>query len=334
VTVTVGDGSTTLPGQVIPALAHGMSGAEYSRALDRIVMVDGTSSALYVYDPVTATEATVTLPLAPQCLALSPDGLYAIVGHDAYVSYVDLAAASRVKSIPVSADVGDCVLGGNGYAYLFPRVDQWVAIHNVEIATGVETMTGSWQLYAGTRARLHPSGDHLYTVTNGLSPANIDRWSISGGPAAYAWESPYWGDYPMGGHLWITADGARIVTSAGTAFRTSSTQPQDIVYGGALSGLSSVQHLDSTSTEIAAIPATNPYAYPPSTMTDGTVELFNVDFLGHTDRITLPRWQVGSSSFPTHGRFVFYRSDASKKYVVVQADAASALLRDTAVLTF
>lgn len=341
VTVTATDGQSAgadvtvqvaPPAQVLPALAHRVAQAAYSGSLDRIVMTDGSPNALYVYDPVTGTEASATLSLPPQCLTVSPDGRYAVVGHNAWISYVDLAAATVVKTIPVSADIGDCVLGGNGWAYLFPRVDQWVTLHSVELATGVEVNTGS--IYAGDRAALSPSDPGaLYAVTSGLSPAQIYRWDVSGGAAAYRWESPYWGSYPMGPDLWFSADGARLFTAAGTAFRTSSTQSQDLQYGGQLSGLSAVKHLDCSSTEIAAIPAT--YGWDPSTATsDTTVELFDPTYLGHQDRISLPWWAVGAGAFQTHGLFVFHSASGAKRYVIVQADGTSGLLHDTAVLTY
>lgn len=329
-TVTADDGqaATTqatvhVSAGAIAALAHGVARAEYSRGLDRLVMTDGNPNALYVHDPASGAETSVALPLAPQCLGLSPDGRFAVVGHNAWISYVDLAGGTLVKSIPASADVGDCVLGGNGWAYLFPRVDQWVALHSVEIATGAETLTSSWALYAGARARLHPDGSRIYSVTSQLSPANLERWSITGGAAAYAWASPYWGDHPIGPNLWIGADGSRAFTAAGTAFRLASAQAQDMVYAGALSSMPSVIHLDASATEIAAIPAGG-----------ATVELFDPTYLGRTSRIALPTWPVGGTAYPTRGRFVFYGADGAKKHVVVEADPSSGLLRGTAVLSF
>jgi len=59
--------------------------------------------------------------------------------HSAYVSHVDLETAAVLRTWPVSADVGDVVLAGNGYAYAFPRVDQWVDIHSVTLTTGAES---------------------------------------------------------------------------------------------------------------------------------------------------------------------------------------------------
>jgi hypothetical protein len=327
---TVHVSTSTAPGIAITALAHGVVDAKYSRSLDRIVMIDGTPGALYVYDPATATETTVALPLAPQCLGLSPDGLHAIVGHNAWVSYVDLAAGTAQKPIPTTADAGDCVLAGNGWAYVFPKSYQ-EPLHSVQIATGVETTSG-YIIYEGSRGVLNGDGMAMYAVTSGLSPVQIYRWSVSGGAAQEVWQSPYWGTYSMGDRLWLSHDGARLFTSAGTAFRTSSAQAQDLIYGGALSGVSLVQHMDSSATEVAAIPATSSWAATPQY--DVTVELFNNDYLGHVDRISLPRWQVGTSSYDTHGKFVFYRADGAKKFVIVQADGASGLLRDTAVLTY
>jgi len=341
VTVTAADGQSATntvavrvvqAGQPITSLSHRVLRAEYSRALDRIVMVDG-SPALYVHDPATGNETTVSLPLAPQCLSVSPDGLFAVVGHNAWISYVDLAGAKLSKTIPVTADVGDCVLAGNGWAYLFPRVDQWVDLHSVQIATGVESLT-QYYLYAGARARLHPDGKRIYSVDVGLSPSDLYRWDVSGGAATYAWDSKYHGDYAMGPNVWFTSDGAEVLTGAGTAFRTDgTTRDTDLSYAGRLSGMTQVKHLDTCPTEIAAIPGTSTWDTSTSGA-DTVVELFNTDYLGHTDRITLPYWAVGGNSYPAHAQFVFYSADRSKKYVIVQADAASGLLKDTAVLTY
>ena len=342
VTVTAPDDETASatatvlvpPSQTITALTHRVAQAAYSTSLERVVMTDGSPSALYVYDPATGAETSVALALPPQCLGLSPDGLYAVVGHDAWISYVDLSAVKVVKTIPVTADIGDCVLAGNGWAYLFPRVDQWVALHSVEIANGTETNSSSWAIYAGDRARLSPSDPNaLYFVTSELSPAQIYRWDVSGGAAVSKWESPYWGDYAMGPELWFSADGSRLFTAAGTAFRTSSVQSQDLVYGGQISGLASVKQLDCSTSEIAAIPAVQA-GDPRTPTTDTVVELFGTTYLGYVDEIVLPWWSIGTSAVPTHGVYVFHSSDGTQRFVIVQADGSSGLLHDTAILTF
>ncbi|MFL5301439.1 MAG: PKD domain-containing protein [Anaeromyxobacteraceae bacterium] len=327
--VTVDVGSVSLPGEVIAALSHRVADAAYSRSLDRIVMTDGSPDALYVYDPATGAESSVALALPPQCLSVSPDGKHALVGHNAWISYVDLVAAKVEKTIPIAIDAGACAVGA-GWAYVFPRTG-YDEVHSIELATGVES--GGWNPYMGSRGVLAPDGKTLYAVTASQSPMDLKRWDVSTGVAKFAYEMAYHGDYPVGDQVWIDRSGARIFTSAGTAFRTSSVQAQDMTYAGALSSLTSIAHLDSSTTEIAAIPRTSSWD-PSSAASDTTVELFNTTYLGRVDRITLPRWAVGAKSYLTHGRFVFYSADGSKKRVVVQADAGSGLLLDTAVLTY
>src|SRR5205823_14490036 len=80
--------------------------------------------------------------------------------------------------------------------------------------------------------RLHPGGASIYTATNGLSPANIEKLNISGGTASYAYGSPYWGDYSICGNLWISENGARIYTACGNVFRSTADQATDMRYMG------------------------------------------------------------------------------------------------------
>jgi chitinase len=311
------------------ALTHGVASARYSLSLDRIVMTDGIANALFVYNPATGGETKVDLPLAPRCLSVSPDGTRALVGHDAWISYVDLVQAKVEKKIPVATNVSDCVMAGNGWAHLFPASYNQ-AFESVEIATGVETIQPT--IYQGSSGVLSLDGAALYTVTTGLSPAQIYRFSVSNGAAVYGWGSPYWGDHGMSAPLWMSRDGARLFTASATAYRTASVQAQDLLYGGSLSAMSRVRWLDTSATEVAAI--ADPTGYSPTPQSDSAVEIFNTEFLGHVDRITLPKWLVGSTAYDTHGRFVFYNAAGTEKYVIVQADAASGLLNDTAVLKY
>ncbi|BDG09972.1 YncE family protein [Anaeromyxobacter paludicola] len=321
VTVIVGPA-----GQRMTALSHGVLLAEYSRALDRLVMADAASRALYVQDPATGAEKSVALPLAPQCLSLSPDGLHAVIGHDAWLSYVDLSGPALLNTIPVTTDVGTCVLAGNGWAYLFPRSDTSAGIRAIELATGAETKIGAYLTDPPASARLHRDGDRMYVGISG----GVQRWNVSTSTVTHVWDSS-WGNFWAPARIWMSGDGNRIYTSSSTTLRADETQSLDLAYGGALPGLSAVTHLDDCASELAAIPASPSYG---SWALDGTVELLNATYLGPTRSITLPYWNVGANSFPTHGRFVFYGAGCSKKYVVVQADPAAGLSQDTAVLTY
>jgi hypothetical protein len=110
------------------ALEHRVVDAEYDRNEDVIVTVASNPNRLYKMDPETRTAQSVDLSLAPGCVSIRPDGVYAAVGHDGFVSYVDLSAMSVERTYAVTTDAVDIVLASNGWVYVFPRRDQWETI--------------------------------------------------------------------------------------------------------------------------------------------------------------------------------------------------------------
>src|SRR5207247_2440005 len=160
----------------------------------------------------------VPLPVAPTAVSVAPGGMTAAAGHNGWVSHVNLSPAAITSTFAVSADVLDVVLAANRYAYAFPRHDQWETIRCINLTTGAETQSGVSSIYAGTLAKLHPNGTAIYGADNGLSPSDIEKYDISGGTARYLYDSPYHGDFPMCGDLWISNDGLRIFTRCGNVF--------------------------------------------------------------------------------------------------------------------
>jgi hypothetical protein len=307
--------------------------AEYSESLDRIVMVSASPSQLHIYDGATRTEtATVDLPTTPSSVSVGPDGHYAAVGHNAWISYVNLSTAKLEKTLPISIDVLDVVLAGNGYAYGFPRRDQWARVAALNLQTGAEAPHTGMSIYAGTLGKLHPGGKAIYGANNGLSPSDIEKYDISAGPVSYLYDSPYHGDYAMCGNLWMSKDGLRIFTRCGNVFRSSEVRDQDMRYNGALQGmhyLTWVAH-SLSGQRVAAIDGGSSY-YQTGSAADTKVNFYDYDFLNYKGSVTLPRFQAPGNSYAAHGRFVFASADGSKFFVVTQADANSGLLMDYAV---
>jgi chitinase len=327
VTVTV----TAYP--PIRRLTHRVLDAEYSRALDRVVMVAASPNALYVYDPATGDEQTVFLALAPTAVSVAPDGLTAVVGHNAFVSYVDLQSATLTNTISVAAVLGDVVLAGNGFAYLFPLSPSFDVVHALDLASGAETKASAFLGFQGTRARLHPSGTRIYGADNGVSPADLRRFDISGASVTGGTER-YHGSYAICGNLWLSEDGARIFTACGNVFRALDTYAAgDLEYAGALEATSSVQHLDDSTAagKVLAIPK----AGWSGTGDDRSIRVFGAEFLTQQESIpTSPFLLVDGRSFVSHGRFVFWSADSTRRFAIVQADATSALLQDYGVMEF
>ncbi len=319
--------TTALPFRVIDA--------EYSRALDSVIVVDESPNTLRIISTATQQVQTVALNTAPECVSVSPDGHKAAVGHNGWISYVDLDTATLLNTLPISIDVLDVVLAGNGYVYGFPRVDQWTLIHALDLSNGNEVTSTGDQIYAGTLAKLQPGGTAMYGADNGLSPDDIEKYSISGGTPSYMYQSPYWGDYPMGGNLWFSDDGARIFTRGASVFRTSTLQTQDMIYAGSFPNTGTIAAADdSTAAGFVAEINEDPNLWDPDpsmpVTADVTVQLFERSFLNLSRTDTLPSFPGTQAA--SHGRFVFWSSDGMHYYVLVQADPSANALNDWALL--
>ncbi|HMT94757.1 PKD domain-containing protein [uncultured Thiothrix sp.] len=338
--LTVADGSLTSEAitvkvsvqPVINSLSYQVIDAEYSKALDKVIMLSTSPNQLHIYDAATHTEQAISLPLAPTSVSVGPDGLYAAVGHDANVSYVDLKNAKLLKTLPVAAKVLDIVLAGNGYAYAFPKEDQWQDIYSVNLSTG-EVIGGSRiTIYAGTLAKLHPNGLSMYGATNGVSPDDIEKYAVQTGTASKLYDSPYHGDYPMCGNLWFSEEGKRIFTACGNVFRAADLKAQDMLYNGSLAELTHIQDLvhSATAAKVAAIPKYVPYANL-SESVDTQILSYDDAYLTPSASFQLPYFVVNEQGFMGHGRFVFFNKTADRLIVILKADASTALPNDYGV---
>jgi hypothetical protein len=318
----------------IIGLSYRVIDAEYSVALDAIIMISSAPNELHIFRTSDQRETVVPLSLPPQNVSVSPDGLYAAVGHNGWMSYVNLSTTTLVNTIPVTTDVFDIVLAGNGYAHAFSRNDQSY-IRSINLATEEETLTSGYTIYFNTKAKLHPAGDALYTANNGLSPSDIAKFSVAGGPTQFLYDSPYHGDYPMCGDLWMSEDGLRIFTRCGNVFRSSTVRSEDMIYSGRLSQLDAVRHLSHSSIlgKVFAISDTT-YYYSPLGRPDTEVQIYDSAFLAFERIVLLPRFAVGQAAYPGHGRFVFVHSDGSRYYVIAQADPSSGMLYDYGIVTY
>jgi hypothetical protein len=227
-TAGAGGGGSIAPGTLL------VVDAEYSRALDRVVILTEPPAELHVYDPVSELAVVVSLPIAGSSVSVSPDGLRAAVGHDGWVTLVDLVEGVVVASHPASCDALDIVLAGNDFAYVFPVRDQWTSIRCIDLETGVEETSTGQSIYAGTLGKLSPRGDAIYGANNGLSPSDIEKYDIRDGVAAFLYDSPYHGDYYMCGALWFDEPGDRIFTRCGNVFHATSDVSTDMRYAGSL----------------------------------------------------------------------------------------------------
>lgn len=206
--------------------------AEYNRKTNRLVYVSSSPNRLSVFDTQQKKIRQVDLTYAPLSVSIAPDGKTAVVGHDAHLSHIDLTGNRVIREFDTSCEVQDVVLAGNGWAYAFPKRDQWSAIRCLELTTGKETLSVSNVLYAGAKAKLHPSGRYIYTADNFISPDDVKKFDIQNGTARLLYDSPYHGDYPMTGDLWFSEDGSRLFTRGRTVLKITEDKATDMTYNG------------------------------------------------------------------------------------------------------
>ena len=330
--VSSSDSSDSAPsfGQI--ALPFRVIDAEFSRPLGRVVLLGEVPNRVYLIDVDSGDQQTIDLPLVGTAIAVSPDGRTAVVGHDGYISHLDLAKATLLSTPAVACPVGDLVLGGNGFAYAFASSDSGAAgIHTVRLSDGMELSTDDWTTPVRTRARLHPQGGWIYGADRGVPTDDIEKYDVSGGVAQYKYNSPYDGDYAVCGNLWFTEDGKRIISACGRVFRTSALQTMDMIYAGSM--LKDVRFLwaehNAKVGYVAAIRSDNESEGPSDA--DQSVALYEDNFLQLQKELPLPALLEAGVLHALHGRFVFFRADGQSVVVVADVDSVgkmpSALIR-------
>jgi hypothetical protein len=310
---------------IVP-LDFGVIDAEYSPALDRIVMISDEPAQLHLYDPSTGTDTTIDLSRSPTSVSVGPDGRFAAIGHDAQISYVDLERAQVIKTLDVATDVCDVVLAGNGWIYASPSSGESDTLRGVDVETGNEVESTGLPVLTGTVYRLHPDGQSLYGVQRGAIPSDLIRIDISQGVPTCASEGPYQPDYDTCADLWLSEDGRRIFTACGNIFRTSSDSAQDMTYAGALANLGGIADLAHSSSAGIVLAASGvPLYHEDPTIVENRLVFLDDQNLGQVHTIDLPDLEVDGISHAVEGRFVFINADGTRYYVIVEAARETAM---------
>ena len=316
-------------------LASRVIDAEYSAALERIVTVSAEPKTLRLLDPRTLAETEIPLSLAPSSVSVSADGLRAAVGHTNAISIVDLVTRA-VQTVAVTADVADVALAGNGWVYAVPRsTSEKARIVAVRLDTGLQISGMSNQ--AGTvRIKVRPGDAALYAA--GGSYSTVERYDITAGAPVLAGSASD-GYYSGCGDLWLSEAGTRIFTRCGSAYRASSAWSEDLAFAGSLrSGVSTYTSFaaryvsDSTAGgELSAVTGSYDEYY---SYDDLALRRYESDSLGLLEVAPFPSELVNGTAFRWRGRYVFYRSDGTERYVIAQLDPGSGALFDFGLVTF
>jgi hypothetical protein len=293
---------------------------KYSKSLGKAVIVSTNPNTLHLVDPNTSNDTSITLPAAVKNLSLSPDGKLAAVLHEGAVSMIDLTAGTLVHSSTTSGSQTEALISNTELIYLTGQTGgQWVSpaftVINGRTGTTVQTNNSFAIIYGDTRAIYADTAGKIFTISLGLSPAQIYAYSVDAttGNIGTSSQSPYWGDYGMSAPFWLSGDQSLLFTGSGTYFNTS-----DLTYSGNLGvAVQSMSH-SGTAQEAVVLAATNNYYYGPVTY-PSVYKHYTGALLFPASDVSLPT-VIGAQSY---GLFIFHASD-DKLVMVVQTGNAQA----------
>lgn len=201
----------------------------YSKALGKVLLVSGNPNQLHLVDPGAATDVAISLPAAVKAISVSADGKLAGVLHEGSVSLIDLTAAALIHTSSTGGAQTEVFTASSGIVYVTGQTGgQWVSppitAINGRDGTSLGTGGGFADIYGVTRGVMAESLGRLFTLSEGLSPADIHWTAVTPATGAFggsSGDSPYHGDYPMSNPMWLSGDDGLIFTASGTYFNTS-----------------------------------------------------------------------------------------------------------------
>jgi len=214
-------------------LNTGILDAEYDKVNDRIIALSDQNSLLII-DPHDQSISTIALGMPGVRISLSPDSNTAVVGHIAAISHVDLNTSSVTKQIGLPFEVFDLVMGPKSWVYISQLKRDFYNLYNINIDT--EEQGWSYSVIVDNQSRLksHPSGKFIFAANTFVSPSNVDKIDITKGKASGNYSTPYHGDYPFAGDLWVADDGSQFFSRGGYAFTISDNRTFDMTNIGRL----------------------------------------------------------------------------------------------------
>ncbi|MBI5265658.1 MAG: hypothetical protein HY851_00345 [candidate division Zixibacteria bacterium] len=313
-------------------LAIQLKDAEFCRATGMIVAVSDLPPQLHVIDPQSKTIKSAGLSLTPNCVAVRVDGTLAVVGHNALMSVVNLTTMVVEYTWSVPCDAIDIILPQNGWAYTFPRRDQWSSIYCTQLSNGLVLPHRGFSIYAGTVGRLHPSDDYIYGANNGLSPSDFEKYDIRTDTLIYMYDSRYHGDYAFNGDLWISENGERLFARSGNIFTSSPDPSRDIIYSGAFAGISYITWAEHSAAAGRVYLLANQGSWWEPLPT--CLFSYEDDFFSYRGRISLPKFVAAGGNdgqlLSLTGKFVFATADGTKLFVLGTGPTGSPKANDWA----
>ncbi len=312
---------TVRVGRYIRELGHDVIDAAYAKAGDKLVMAghdpgDAARGMIWVYDSATDTEGAGIAVVdsggasgVPRLVGVTADGTkVVIVDQMVSIWVVTLGGTPGVVRYTTPFTVGELVVAGNRYAYLFgASSSNNDAVRELDLNTGtIATPFGT--LGYGTHGATSSGAATAYLYRLDAYWGDLYKYSVGNNGTTYvtyttsAPQCGYPSTYPS---IWATLDNQYLITACGSVYNAAS------LAGLAPNlGLSPV-HVDSaTGGAILAFDA-------------GRVNIERWSgALGATGTDVLPRWAQDGYGRTAQAKRAFFNPGATKRIVTVYDTAA------------
>lgn len=203
----------------------------YKVDLDQEAVVDSLefhymAEELAIHDTGAGVELYVTL------LAQEHSAYLGEEDQEGYIAIVDADAFTEIETFHIHIDPYDVVIGHDGTIYTPSGSGQWTYFDSYSRTT--LTQIDRRSIYVRSLAAVHPTDDRIYTLETNIYPQDINVYVVDAGLFMSVYDSPYHGTYTMLPPFALAPTGECLVTGAGTVFRCSSVQAEDLVYLGSL----------------------------------------------------------------------------------------------------
>ena len=305
-------------------LNYSLVDAEYSKALDRYVIVSESPAQLHLHDPATGTESSLLLASVPRSVAVSPDGHHAAIGQIGKVTIVNLQTMMIETVYSMSIEVADIVWSTDNRVHCFAFGGFGVGdIHTINLTTGVITDNGVYP-DGLARARLQPNRLAVYSTRGAGSTSPLRHWNVQTSPVAYVSDSEFGRGF--GRNVWFTEDGSTIIGASRNLFFASSDPLIDMTPRGTL----------------AASPGSLEITWAVHSAAAGRIATVGIDYdsnfinvIGYQLRvyddqqyalqqtIQLPNTTSGGTTYTSEGQFAAYNNAGTTAYVITRSRVGS-----------
>lgn len=209
--------------------------SEYSESLDKIIAYDQSLATLNIVSRLTGVTVRIPLSDSAEVIKLSPNGKKAIVIHPNHISYIDLEKSQLLKIFPNEGPYTDGFLTDQGIGFFLGIKDSQDFSNGVvklNLNTGVKELqlnSNNFGFFSELKGIYSEKTNKIIFTYFDISPRDLISITLdkSSTNAISTKDSPYHGDYPIGGKLFFDQKHEYVYTSEGTYFYTA-----NLNYGG------------------------------------------------------------------------------------------------------